>query len=640
MAIAKTKLITITSNLANLDQVLMRFIDLEDFHPVPSNQIVDTVHGLTSFKPDNLCSGILNELVQYDQEYELRLLTHDIRSLDYNFDKMRESIQAAHAILKERHDQIQANHAEITKLTNATMQIKNIESLDISFDDIFSCQYIYSRVGRLPNDSVAKLKYYRNRLFVFKSFNEDENYNWCMYFTSKEYEREVDNIFSSLFFERIHIPEFVHGTPEAARQTFTDQIAELNRKNEALKAEMRKLIEDYRENLSTIKSELLFLNKIFEAKQYVVGLGDRFTISGFTEVDHVDRVKKQFVGIEDLELDVRPPQSDKRIKPPTKLRHGWFSRPFGMFVEMYGVPAYGDMDPTPFLAITYTLLFGMMFGDFGQGLVLILLGWILAKWKKMKLGEVGIRIGIASAIFGLLYGSFFGNEDFLTPFYTDVLGLGGKPIHIMDSTFTMTLLIGAVAIGALLIVLSIIVGIFTNIRRKDWITALFSHNGLAGLLIYGYLLTAIALSMTGWANILIWPFLVPFLGVPAILIFLKEPIARRCEGKKMFPKGFGGFFVEGFFELFDVFLSYITNTLSFMRIGGFILVHAGVMLVVTSIMGMVGNASLLVAIFGNIFVMALEGMIVGIQVLRLEFYEMFSRYYDGNGIAFKTMQIH
>ncbi|MFH0993398.1 MAG: V-type ATPase 116kDa subunit family protein, partial [bacterium] len=483
MAIAKTKLITITANLGNLDQVLMRFIDLEDFHPVAANQIVDSVHGLTSFKPDNLCSGILNELVQYDEEYDLRLITRDIRSLDYNFDQMRDTIQAAHAVLKERHDQIQANHAEITKLTNATMQIKNIESLDISFDDIFSCQYIYSRVGRLPNDSVAKLKYYRNRPFVFKSFNEDENYNWCMYFTSKEYEREVDNIFSSLFFERIYIPEFVHGTPEAARQTFTDEIAELNRKNEALKAEMRKIIEDYRLNLTTIKSELLFLNKIFEAKQYVVGLGDRFTISGFTEVGHVESVKKQFAGIDDLELDVRPPQSDKRIKPPTKLRHGWFSRPFGMFVEMYGVPAYGDIDPTPFVAISYSLLFGIMFGDLGQGLVLILLGFIMAKWKKMRLGEVGIRIGISSAFFGLLYGSFFGNEEILTPFYTQVLGLSSKPIHVMDPAFTMTLLIGAIAIGAALIITSIIIGIFTNIRRKAWITALFSHNGVAGLIL-------------------------------------------------------------------------------------------------------------------------------------------------------------
>jgi V/A-type H+-transporting ATPase subunit I len=108
--------------------------------------------------------------------------------------------------------------------------------------------------------------------------------------------------------------------------------------------------------------------------------------------------------------------------------------------------------------------------------------------------------------------------------------------------------------------------------------------------------------------------------------------------KKMFETGFGGFFVEGFFELFEIVLSYITNTVSFLRVGGFILSHAGMMLVVTTLMensGQVG--SIVILIFGNIFVMVLEGLIVGIQVLRLEFYEMFSRYYEGNGTPFKAI---
>jgi V/A-type H+-transporting ATPase subunit I len=122
------------------------------------------------------------------------------------------------------------------------------------------------------------------------------------------------------------------------------------------------------------------------------------------------------------------------------------------------------------------------------------------------------------------------------------------------------------------------------------------------------------------------------------MVFLKEPIERKIHGHKMFPNGFGGFFTEGFFELFEVILSYITNTMSFMRVGGFVLSHAGMMLVVYSLMsmssGLVGTT--IIFIIGNLFVMGIEGLIVGIQVLRLEFYEMFSRYYEGNGIAFRT----
>ncbi|MFA5006242.1 MAG: V-type ATPase 116kDa subunit family protein [Candidatus Izemoplasmatales bacterium] len=638
MAIAKIKLVTITSNLSSLDRILMRFIDLEKFHPVPASGIVDSVHGLTSFQPDNFCAGVLAELNQFEKEFGMIIPTSEIRSLDYDFEAMRKSITEDHEEMKRHNDRIRDLTEQIRKYEDALKQVHNIASMDVSFDDLFECKYLYARLGRLPIDSVEKLKYYRNRPFVFKSFSQDEDSSWCLYLTSPEYEREVDNIFSSLFFERIHIPDFVHGTPEKAAETLEKEIRDLEGQIGTLKAEMTALSDTYSHELASTKSELMFLNQIFEAKKYVVGLGDRFTISGFTEESNIDHVKRQFADIPDVELEFRPPTSDKRITPPTKLHNGWFSKPFGMFVEMYGVPSYGEVDPTPFFAITYSILFGVMFGDLGQGLVLALLGFLLAKFKHMKLGEIAIRIGISSAFFGLLYGSFFGNEELLTPLFTDVLGLAKKPIEVMDSAFTMTLLIAAVGIGAVLIILSMAMGVYTNLRRKHYATAFFSSNGLAGLVFYGYLLAGLALSVAGIANLLVPALMIPFLGIPLVLIFLKEPIERRMEGKKMFPNGFGGFFVEGFFELFDVLLSYITNTMSFMRVGGFILSHAGMMLVVSSLMSMVASGSWAVAVFGNIFVMGLEGLIVGIQVLRLEFYEMFSRYYEGNGIAFQPIK--
>jgi V/A-type H+-transporting ATPase subunit I len=281
-----------------------------------------------------------------------------------------------------------------------------------------------------------------------------------------------------------------------------------------------------------------------------------------------------------------------------------------------------------------------MFGDLGQGFVLTLLGLYMAKKKGSVLGAIGVRIGISSMIFGFLYGSVFGNETLLNPFFINVLGLNDKPIHVMDGDFTMTLLISAIAIGAFLIVLAIIFNINKLIQKKHYIEALTSQNGVSGLIFYGFVLTALALSMGFQINILTPIYTIPLMVVPLLLIFLKEPLERKGHGQKMFPNGFGGFFVEGFFELFEILLSYITNTMSFLRVGGFILSHAGMMLVVTSLMEMVGGSgSILVLIFGNIFVMALEGMIVGIQVLRLQFYELFSRYYEGNGVAFQTLNL-
>ncbi|MBU1145259.1 MAG: V-type ATP synthase subunit I [Firmicutes bacterium] len=640
MAIAKTKLVNITSYLEHLDKVLENFVELRCFHPISSNQIVGQVHGLTSFRSDNPCNIVLNELLEIEKEYEFDIPVIEIKTIDYTLEKMTSYVSTTHVTLKNLVSQKKDTIELIRKYQDALIQVHNIESLDISLDDVFSCDYVFARVGRLPTDSVEKLKFYRTRPFIFKSFTIDKNYSWCMYFTTNEFEREVDNIFSSLFFERIHIPDFVHGTPEAATVTLAKEIEVAQTQLEKIQTSINALLSDSGKDMATIKSELLYLNKIYEAKKYVVGLGDKFTITGFVQSKDVSTVKSKFSDIDDVEIEIRPANSDRRLKPPTKLKNGWFSRPFSMFVEMYGLPSYGDIDPTPFVAITYSLLFGIMFGDVGQGLLLVLIGFIFFKWKKLKLGEIGMRIGISSAFFGLLYGSVFGNEELLNPFYINVLKLSSKPIDVMSPDFTMNLLIAAVLLGSILIITSIALNLYSNLKKRKYIEFIFSHNGVAGLTFYLFIFGGLIVKLLYGISIFNLFTIIIFVGIPLIFIFLKEPIQRRVNGNKMFPNGIGGFITEGFFELFEIVLSYITNTMSFMRVGGFVLSHAGMMLVVYSLMSMGTNifSTSIIFILGNLFVMSIEGMIVGIQVLRLEFYEMFSRYYEGNGIAFETFE--
>jgi V/A-type H+-transporting ATPase subunit I len=637
MSIAKVKLVDMTSNVSNLDRVLTKFIDTKNFHPVLATEFVERVRGLTSFVSENPCQTMLQDLKDIETKYDLNLPNDEIKDAEYNLNEMFEYMQTVRRSLEGEKNRIKDLEQHIREYENTLIQVKNLISLDVALDDLFACEYIFIRLGRLPNDSVEKLKFFQSRPFVFKSFSYDQNYSWCMYFTTEEYKREVDNIFSSLFFERIFIPDFVKGTPKEAIEALESEIDSARKQITSYKDDICSITDGCQNRLAYIKGELLFLNRLFESKKYVVGLGDKFTITGFIEEQHIEAFKQAFDAIDDLEIEVQEADGDKRITPPTKLKNGWFSKPFGMFVEMYGLPSYGELDPTPFVAITYSLLFGMMFGDLGQGLVLMLLGFLAYKYKGMRLGAIGIRVGLSSAIFGLLYGSVFGDEELLTPLYTYVLGLSHKPIHIMDADFTMTLLISAIAIGAVLIVISMILNLVTLYKKKDFVEFFCSHNGLAGLLFYGFVLVAVALQF-GLGIPMLNPITISlFVGLPFLVIFLKEPIERRVHHHKMFPNGFGGFFVEAFFELFEIALSYVTNTMSFLRVGGFILSHAGMMLVVTSLMSMVGDAGWIVMIFGNLFVMALEGMIVGIQVLRLQFYEMFSRYYKGDGIAFNAL---
>jgi V/A-type H+-transporting ATPase subunit I len=640
MGVAKLKLIKINANVANLDEVLERFVCLHCVHPVQANEFIDQVHGLTSIIPTDPCSIIYNEIKELEKENSFKIPEVAIYRMDYTLENMKDYVYTTHERLK-----ILTNHRKeidelVRKYKNALIQVKNIEDLDISLDDLFSCEYVNARVGRMPIDSREKLKYYENKPFIFQAFHEERNYCWCMYLSTSKFEREIDNIFSSLFFERIHIPDFVHGTPESAQVSLSMEINVAEQSLTAVEEEIKEILEESMDKLSTVKGELIYMNKINDAKKYVVGLGDKFIINGFVRNKDISKIENQFSGIGGVELEFLPPDSDKRLTPPSKLKNSWFAKPFGMFVEMYGLPGYYDIDPTPIVAITYSLLFGVMFGDLGHGLLLALMGFLIYRKSKNTLAAIAIRIGLVSAFFGFLYGSFFGNEEILTPIFTNIFKLGGKPINVMDPDFTMTLLIGTVALGSILIITSMLLNVIVSIRKKKLAELLFSHNGIAGLTLYLFLIAAIVTSVLGTIDIINPLAIIGFVIIPLILIAMKQPFDRLFNGKKMFPDNVGGFIVESIFELFEVLLSYVTNTLSFLRVGGFILVHAGMMMVIYTLMGMSSGivGTLLILVLGNLFVMGLEGLIVGIQVLRLEFYEMFSRYFEGNGYPFEAFE--
>lgn len=131
---------------------------------------------------------------------------------------------------------------------------------------------------------------------------------------------------------------------------------------------------------------------------------------------------------------------------------------------------------------------------------------------------------------------------------------------------------------------------------------------------------------------------------PLILIYLGEPLSKLVNREKNWkPEKWGEFLVQSFFELFEALLSYFTNTMSYLRVGTFALVHAGMMLVFFTLAGMVGSEGsvgyIIMVIFGNAFVTVLEATLVTIQVLRLEYYELFSRFYIGDGRAFKPVRL-
>ncbi|WP_312642953.1 V-type ATPase 116kDa subunit family protein [Hydrogenoanaerobacterium sp.] len=641
MSIEKMTLVQITGHVDALDEVLRKCSDLGRFHPEQPAQLSDKVGGFTQMTEENPYKVRLNRIIdiglsagiplKYDASVNKRIATD---AVDHFLNSFHEEL----AVLSERK---RALTATIEQGQNALVQLRHLATLDVSLDDLFACEFLKIRFGRIPIDSYKKLAYYKDRLFFFMSLSEGSTYNWGMYITTLGHEAEVDDIFSSLYFERIRIPE-VHATPGVAKQMFEETLAKDKAELEQVNNHLVELVKENQEKFLDIYSTIRFLNESFDLRRYVSAYKNQFHLTGFLPVRDEKSFAASIETIAHAHVEFKPHDSDKRLVTPTKLRNCRLFQPFEMFVDMYGTPSYNEIDPTPFVGITYTLLFGIMFGDVGQGLVIALLGALLWKFKKMSLGRVMTRIGISAACFGMVYGSVFGMEHLLDPFYTNVLGLHEKPVEVMNPLTINNLLLFAIGLGILLIIISMATNIIIGLKNKDFEKAIFSNNGVAGMVFYVSILIGVLSMFTGGESLFTPAYILAFIVAPILVIFLKHPLGKLAKGNKHIKPedGIGSFILEGVFELFEVALSFVTNTMSFLRVGGFIISHAGMMAVVITLTEMMtGSGSIVTMIIGNAFVMALEGFIVGIQALRLEFYEMFSRYFEGQGKPFRPIVI-
>ena len=228
-------------------------------------------------------------------------------------------------------------------------------------------------------------------------------------------------------------------------------------------------------------------------------------------------------------------------------------------------------------------------------------------------------------MFGLFYGSVFGNEEIIHGF------------SVLHGNNTLAILLFAAGFGVVLIGLAMILNIINGIRQHDPHKYLFSPNGICGFVFFFGNVIAALLTLLTEVRLYSPVYIILTTGLPLLLIFLGTPLTKLIQHKEgAFRQKWGEYITENLFELFEVMLTFLSNVISYVRIGAFAISHAGMMLVVTAMAQMIGGAGqAIVLVFGNIFVICLEGLIVGIQCLRLQFYEFFSRFYSGTGKPFK-----
>lgn len=541
------------------------------------------------------------------------------------------------------HSEREALSAEADRLKTAEQQLEHFSGLDIDLQAVQHTQFVTVRFGRLPIESYRLLDAYRDNPYIlFIPVSSDKSYHWGVYAAPTDHITDVDRVFTGLFFERLNIPE-VDGPAKDAIAHCRTRWQEIDARLGELDRSAAEYWQTEREHCLEVYTSLLYRNKIFEIRQNAVACSGRhtrlFILRGWLPSRNKKAFQASFESIPEIELTFEKPEDVRQIAPPVKLKNARLFRPYEFYVEMFGVPKYNEIDPTAFVAITYTILYGIMFADVGQGILLAIAGWFMFRKMNMQLGRILIPCGISGSLFGMVFGSVFGFEHLLDPLYR-AIGFEEKPIEVMASSSMMNILIAAIVIGVALMYVAMGLNVYSCIRQRNIGGAIFGQNGLVGILLYSGIVLALV-SMVLPLGIPLMPILLGGVALPVILLWVQEPLIKLCNRDPNWkPESWGGYLVEGFFEAFEAFLSYVTNTVSFLRVGAFVLVHASMMMVFFTIgemMGGVGNVIMIVV--GNIVVLALEGLLVGVQSLRLEFYEMFSRFYEGSGKAYSPISV-
>ena len=635
--IEKMKFLSITGPKADIDRMTETYLSKYEIHLENALSELTEVANLSPFLEINPYKEALSTIDSfYEQLEDPSQISPELMDIEKAIKTVR-AVQDGFRRLEEEKSRLQSEHAEILDPLKIIRPFKNL-NFDVS--EILNFKYIHYRFGRIEKQYLQKFeKYiYDNLDTLFIKCGEDEMYVYGVYFVPEHQAHKVHAVYSSMHFERIFIPNEYHGTASEAFEKLDTRHREIHKALDANKEASRKFLQDNSTKIVSAKAALDACSSSFDIRKLAACTpGDTNTFyilcGWMTEKDAL-AFQKDIQNDEKIFCLMEDQKAPATQKPPTKLRNPKLFKPFEMYVKMYGLPAYNEMDPTWFVAITYSFIFGAMFGDVGQGLVLFLGGLFLYKTKKMDLAGIISCAGVFSVFFGFMYGSFFGFEAVLKAIWL-------KPMNqMMDVPLVGRLnavFVIAIGFGMFIILICMVFNIINSIRRGDTEKTWFDSNAVAGLVFYGSIVLTIGLFISG-KKLPAAAILVIMFGVPLLLMFLKEPLTNLVEKKsKILPEQKGMFFVQSFFELFEVLLSYLSNTLSFLRIGAFAVSHAAMMEVVLMLAGATngGNPNWIVVVLGNIFVCAMEGLIVGIQVLRLEYYEIFSRFYAGNGREFK-----
>ena len=536
----------------------------------------------------------------------------------------------------------------------AYAEAASFSNLKQSFSELDHLSFLNLRVGKINPDVLDELKFAVGARAIIVPLGDDKTR--VLAASSKKGRFALDTELQRYGFVPMEIPKDFKGIPDDVLESLKAQKEEAQKLVADTARERVNFTESHKDKLLKQLASFCLASQLRETESLLESTQLVYRLTGWVPNKDCMEMMKELDAITEGRISIRQYKPEEvpgvlagHEKVPVKLSHGKFVSAFQRMIFSYGSPLYGTIDPTPFVALFFTILFGIMFGDAGQGLVFLVLGILMAR-KVVKLGgwnqfaPIFIGIGAASMAMGLLTGEFFANESILEPFERFVTGLFGSPRNQIlpmmpqsnpESIKRMFMFFGfSIAVGFVINSTGIIINVANNFLRRKWGKALFGKSGLAGAIFFWYVVV-LAIRIAAFHHS---PALADWIVIGVALFFsaFGEPFIRLVEGERpVIENGLFAMVIEAVVELLETIITYLSNSISFLRVGAFALAHAVLGFIILTMSEMVGGAGgIAVTILGNAIVVVLEGMIVAIQAIRLQYYEFFSKFFNETGREF------
>jgi V/A-type H+/Na+-transporting ATPase subunit I len=522
-----------------------------------------------------------------------------------------------------RRRQRELQHCRL-RLAAMALLLRRLQHLPEPFERLAKLRLSCLRLGLLPTDALAELVLLPGgcRAYPLAALGKQ---SLVAVLALQRQQATLDRTLNNLAFNPISLFQRVRGEMAQSirrvhllRSRLRRRRRRLLGKIAALRAANETMLQDRRYSVE-VEMQLLERQREFGYTRRTVAIGGWVPARRFSELQSL--LEKTCSG----HFQVRETAA-RGDETPVLITNPGLLRPFQKILAAYGVPSYGEIEPTPLLGFGFLLLFGMMFGDLGHGLVLVLAGLALRRWSKWREeGLIMAEVGCFSALFGLLFGSVFGWEELFPPLWFSPLANIPR------------LMAAALAVGVGLMTAGMVLRVVNGLRHEPVAAVLTDRFGIAGICFY---LGSLVLGFLVYRAQLAPGYLV-LLVLPLVTIFLHPFTAGEGKGETPAYQ----LCAEGVVEVIETVLGFLANTFSFLRVAAFGLAHVGLSIAVFALADQALQLPFglffagLVHLLGNLVILVLEGLIVSIQTVRLEFYEFFGKFFRGGGVRFQPLAL-